>query len=117
MLRVADAIEKNTTPGMTFGMSSFAAPHTYGTEACLAGWAVLVLDDVTGRELQRMADDDLILDRAAELFDLNYTEADALFLPEDSAAFFCRNPQEGAAQLRYAAETGDCRWPHDRGDA
>lgn len=115
MLKVAEAIEQRSIPGLGFDMRSYVQKHPCGTTACLAGWAVAVLGGLKKWEELKPVQvgpngQGFYWEKARELFDLSEEEADELFLDNSGQA---SSRQKGVEMLRYAVETGSCVWPKE----
>lgn len=127
MLKTADLIEKaslpETTPEIGFNMGGFCSPaqgtvkdntaHNCSTIACIAGWALLA-SGVKPEELIHMASD-TIENKAMELLDLGYNEAQALFY-----AYNYRSPrtfpiwevlpEQAIEALRLSVKNNEITW-------
>lgn len=114
ILKVADAIEQHSIPGLGFNMRKYFCPtdvdhnpdlsgHTCGTTACIAGWAIAVRDggnptDFNGPWLYD----------AAEFMGLWKDEQATkdLMLETNNTI----TPAHAVAVLRHLAETGEVDW-------
>lgn len=137
MLRVADAIEKHEISWLGFNMTYLAleiddftyadnSGHACGSAGCIAGWTIAVFkkfkkfEDFEKFEEHYSATSEFeaIWDKAMKLLGLTEEESSDLFNP--CGPVLIENmkditPCEAVNQLRYAALTGDCRWPKNRG--
>lgn len=126
MLRIADAIERSELDWFGFNMATvwspdFAKPDVSGrtecgTVGCIAGWTVTIAKNLKNDKDWYRYDHDVggyYYIAARTYLEIDGKEAAYLFEPtgwQRGNITAC----EAVRQLRYAALTGDCRWPLDR---
>lgn len=113
ILKVADAIEQASVPGLGFNMLNFRANGRYedksghhcGTTACIAGWAVAV----EGTQLETPW---LTCDNAIPFLGVNPDQARELFYASRSHEVRLSKitPTEAVRCLRILAITGKVDW-------
>lgn len=112
ILKVADAIESHSIPDLGFNMSLWIdrkpgpeddrSGHNCGTTACIAGWAVAVMNGGVIPEVGVPIQDD-----AEKYFGLNWTDGEDLFVNWVGKS---PTPAEAVIVLRHLAETGEVDW-------
>lgn len=117
ILKVADAIEQASVPGLGFNMDHWKSTGSYrdqsgrdcGTTACICGWAATV-------EHKHLSDDETYMTFGQSYFGLDQQATERLFLYfTDDADEIVNNrnevtPEQAVRTLRILAITGKVDW-------
>jgi hypothetical protein len=116
ILRVADAIETHSIPGLGFNMGAYIGPatehakdlsgHRCGTIACIAGWTYAVRNKVQSPEPVPTLDFDY--DAEGVWLGLNDDLTHDLFHGYSNSRLV--KPAQAVRTLRHLAATGEVSW-------
>lgn len=106
IIKVANAIEKESIKGLKFDMDSFGRIHpSCGTVACIAGYAVAIKDGVESVTKPGIDPESI----AEKYLDLSRVEAYSLFYGGDLYISEI-TPTMAVTTLRHLAKTGEVDW-------